>query len=241
MTGRLSVPQHPAAEGLPCTPETTIWGYRSLVFLPLSFWGTRLPFWFSLSAALGSVTDTTVASQGPAYVCACMFSMSGSSGRQSGILFLNFGSCCTAPHIMAPSFCYQFSKKNKATKPMSPREQEQSSHLKIFILTKKPHKITKNIKPSVSSQLHAAVLLQAVEYFASPSNCSGFRDFSRFLFLEICWSSASFPQQTRSLCGSVQPFIMESWNRSEFLPTWKQNLQWISQASEPERSRTQTC
>lgn len=64
--------------------------------------------------------------------------------------------------------------------------------------------MTKYIKPSVSSQLHAAVLLQAVEYCASPSNRCGFTDFSRFLFLEICWRSASFHQlRTRPLCGSV--------------------------------------
>ena len=35
-------------------------------------------------------------------VCVCVYAMSGSSGRQPGILFLNFGSCCIAPHIMAP-------------------------------------------------------------------------------------------------------------------------------------------
>lgn len=84
----------------PYHPETGIWGCRHLTFLSLSFWGTRLPFWFSLSIALNSVTDITVVSQDIAYVC--VYAMSGSSGRQPGILFLNFGSCCTAPHIMAP-------------------------------------------------------------------------------------------------------------------------------------------
>lgn len=84
---------------------------------------------------------------------------------------------------------------------MPPREQEQSSRLRIFILTKKekhPRRSQKNIKPSVSSQLHAAVLLQAVEYCASPSNCCGFRDFSRFFIsrnlLELCQFSPAEDQ-----------------------------------------------
>lgn len=111
-------------------------------------------------------------------------------------------------------FCYQFSKKNKATQANATKRtgakflpEDFHSHKNI------PRDHKKYIKPPVSSQLHATVLLQAVEYCASPSNCCGFRDFSRFLFLEICWSSASFPQlSTRPLCVdqySVQPFIMK--------------------------------
>lgn len=125
-------------KGLPCTPQSGIWACNSLIFLPLSFWGTRLPFWFLLSVALNSVTDITVVSQDIAYVCVCVYAMSGSSGRQPGILFLNFGSCCTAPHIMASllkvgySSDISFQRKTKPCKPILPREQEQSSLLKIF-------------------------------------------------------------------------------------------------------------
>lgn len=108
-------------------------------------------------------------------------------------------------------FCYQFSKKNKAIQASTTtkRTGAKFSPEDFHSHQKKKNKnqtqeITKNIKPSLSSQLRAAVFLQAVEYCASPSNCCGFRDFSRFLFLEICWSSASFPQlRTRPLRGSV--------------------------------------
>lgn len=164
--------------------------------------------------------------------CACVFAMSGSSGRQPGILFLNFGSCCTAPHIMAPLlkvgivFCYQFSKENKAiqasaTKRTGSKFSPEDFHSHNKKNNKKTQEITKNIKPSLSSQLHAAVFLQAVEYCASPSNCCGFRDFSRFLFLEICWSSASFPQlRARPLRGSVLTgFIMNK--TTGFIMKWR--------------------
>lgn len=102
-------------------------------------------------------------------------------------------------------FCYQFSKKNKATQANATKRTGVKFSPWRFSFSKKYLKRSqKLLSHQCSSQLHAAVLLQAVEYCASPSNCCGFRDFSRFLFLEICWSSASFPQlSTRPLYGSV--------------------------------------
>lgn len=105
--------------------------------------------------------------------------------------------------------------KEKQSHPSQCHQENRSKVLawRFSFSQKYPKRSQKNIKPPVSSQLHATVLLQAVEYCASPSNCCGFRDFSRFLFLEICWHSASFPQlSTRPLCVdqySVQPFIMK--------------------------------
>lgn len=95
----------------------------------------------------------------------------------------------------------------------------------------------------MSFQHSAAVFLQAAESCASPSNCCAFRDFFRFLFLEICWSSANFPQlRTRLLRGSVLItafyYEVEGQNRTNFLLTWKQNLQWIFKVSEAEGGRT---
>lgn len=188
---------------------------EALIFLPLSFWGTRLPFWFSLSAAGGSVTDTAVAGRGPAYVlCVCVcyvwilrkaawyfifklwlllhsptYNGSTPEGWDSLLLSVFKGK---QSH---PSQCHQENRIKVLAWRFSFSQNQKN---------KKTQEITKNIKPSLSSQLHAAVFLQAVEYCASPSNCCGFRDFSRFLFLEICWSSASFPQlRARPLHGSV--------------------------------------
>lgn len=95
----------------------------------------------------------------------------------------------------------------------------------------------------MSFQIPAPIFSQAAEYCASPRNCCAFRDFSRFLFLEICWSSASFSRlKTRHLCGSVLTksfyYEVEGQNRSKFLLTWKQNLQWIFKVSEAEGGRT---
>lgn len=83
-------------------------------------------------------------------------------------------------------FCYQFSKKNKARQTNTTKRTGAKSSPKDFhSLIKKPGDHRK-IKPSVSFQLPDAVFLQAAEYHVSPSDCRGFRDFSRFLFLEIC-------------------------------------------------------
>lgn len=76
---------------------------------------------------------------------------------------------------------------------------------KDFLSLMKKPRDHRNIKPSVSFKLTAAVPLQAAEYCASSSNCYAFRDFSRVLFLEIRWISASFSQmKTRLLCESVR-------------------------------------
>lgn len=84
-----------------CTPEAGIWGCRSLTFLPLSFLRNKTPF-LVLIVRCSELSNWYNCGQSSYCVCVCVYAMSGSSGRQPGILFLNFGSCCTAPHIMAP-------------------------------------------------------------------------------------------------------------------------------------------
>lgn len=101
-------------------------------------------------------------------------------------------------------FCYQFSKKNKAMQGNTTKRTGAKFSPKDFLSPIKKTRDHRKIKPWVSFQLPAPVFLQAAEYYASPSNCCVSRDFSSFLFLEICWSSANFSQlRTRPLCGSV--------------------------------------
>lgn len=121
-------------------------------------------------------------------------------------------------------FCYQFSKKNKAIQANTTKRTGAKFSPKDFCSRIKKTRDHRKIKPSVSFQHSAAVFLQAAESCASPSNCCAFRDFFRFLFLEICWSSANFPQlRTRLLCGSVLItafyYEVEGQNRTNFLLT----------------------
>lgn len=136
--------------GLPCTPETGIWGCRSLTFLPLSFWGTRLPFWFSLSVALNSVTDITVVSQDIAYVCVCVCYVW--ILRKAALYFIfKLWLLLHSPTYNGSTpegwivFCYQFSKKNKAMQANTTKRTGAKFSPKDFLSLTEKQEITERL------------------------------------------------------------------------------------------------